>query len=171
MFRRACFRVLGSAIGFWAALACGGATFDGRVFQSSELAFRVGAVPEGWRRVEADGALVAYRDDRTPATIAVGGRCGKDGDDVPLESLTHHLFFEFTDRTLENQTALQLDGRAALRTDLVAKLDGVEKRFSIFVLKKNGCVYDFLYIAPPDAPSDGQKIFVAFVEGFSTIKP
>lgn len=153
------------------AAACGGTSFDGRVFHSSALSFRLARVPSTWRPIQADGALLAYRDDQTPASIVVNGRCGKDGDDVPLEALTHHLFLHFTDRVVENQTRMQLDGREALHTELLAKLDGVEKRFTAIVLKKNGCVYDFVHIAPTSAPPEGRLGFVAFVEGFSTIEP
>jgi hypothetical protein len=159
------------AFGALLAAACGGPTFDGHVFQTSELAFRVNDVPPEWRRIEADTALLAYRDDATPASVVVNGRCGRDGDDVPLESLTHHLFLQFTDRTVENQTTVTLDGREALHTELLASLDGIPKRFTVFVLKKNGCVYDFVHVAPPEASADGRRNFVAFVEGFSTIKP
>jgi hypothetical protein len=155
----------------WGLAGCGKAAFDGHVFQNDELAFRVQSVPSDWQPLEAEGALLAYRDARTPATIAVSGRCGSDGDDVPLESLTHHLFLQFTERTVETQVNVQLDGREALHTEMLAKLDGVTKRYTVFVLKKNGCVYDFVHVAPPSAPADGRREFVAFVQGFSTIKP
>lgn len=154
-----------------AVVSCGGSGFDGHVFRSEEVVFRVGSIPEQWHRIDAGETVLAFRDDRTPASIAVTGRCGKDGDDVPLESLTHHLFLEFTERRIESQTRINLDGREALHTDLLAKLDGVEKRFTIFVLKKNGCVYDFMHIAPPGAPTESRQRFVTFVEGFSTISP
>lgn len=154
-----------------AAPACGGSAFDGHVFRTDEITFRVGPIPAEWQRIDAGEAVLAFRDEKTPASIAVTGRCGKDGDDVPLESLTHHLFLEFTERRVESQTRINLDGREALHTDLLAKLDGVEKRFTIFVLKKNGCVYDFMHIAPPDASADGRQRFVTFVEGFSTVSP
>jgi hypothetical protein len=72
---------------------------------------------------------------------------------------------------IENEVKLDLDGREALQTQLLAKLDGVAKRYEVFVLKKNGCVYDFIHVAPPDAPADGRRRFVAFVQGFATIKP
>jgi hypothetical protein len=150
---------------------CGGASFDGRVFQNGDVAFRVGAVPPEWHPIEASGALLAFRDDSTPAYVAVGGRCGKDGDDVPLEALTHHLFLDFTDRVVENQVKVGLDGREALHTELTAKLDGVERRLTVFVLKKNGCVYDFWHIAPPTAAAESRRQFVAFVQGFGTIRP
>lgn len=150
---------------------CGKASFDGRVFQNEQLSFRLASVPEAWQQLDTEGALLAFRDPRTPATVAVSGRCGSDGDDVPLESLTHHLFLAFTERTVESQVRVQLDGREALHTEMLAKLDGVPKRFTVFVLKKNGCVYDFVHVAPPSAPAEGRRDFVAFVQGFSTISP
>lgn len=153
------------------AFSCGAPSFDGRVFHGADVTFRVGPIPAGWERIDAGDSLLAFRDTRTPASVAVTGRCGKDGDDVPLESLTHHLFLEFTERRIESQSRLSLAGREALRTELFARLDGVEKRYTIFVLKKNGCVYDFMHIAPPDASPEGRQAFVAFVEGFSTISP
>ena len=165
--------VLGFAAALGASVAgCGGgATFDGHVFRNDELSFRIPQAPEGWHPIDSEGALLAFRDDRTPASVAISGRCGKDGDDVPLEALTHHLFLEFTDRTVESQTRIQLDGREALHTELTAKLDGVEKRFTVFVLKKNGCVYDFVHVAPVAAGAEGRRQFVGFVEGFAAIKP
>src|SRR5690349_9446002 len=152
-------------------IGCGRAGFDGRVYENADLSFRVSPVPESWRSIDATGALLAFRDDAAPATIAVGGRCGKDGDDVPLEALTHHLFLDFTDRVVENQVKIELDGREALHTEMRAKLDGVERRITVFVLKKNGCVYDFWHVAPTTAPPDARRTFVAFVQGFSTIRP
>jgi hypothetical protein len=154
-----------------ALFGCGGASFDGRTFQNGELAFHVGPVPSDWHPIEATGSLVAFRDDSAPAYIAVGGRCGKDGDDVPLEALTHHLFLDFTDRNIENQVKVELDGRQALHTELSAKLDGVARRLTVFVLKKNGCVYDFWHVAPPSVPAESRRQFVAFVQGFGTIRP
>ena len=147
--------------------ACGGPSFDGQVFRSGDLAFRVGPVPESWHPIEATGALLAYRDDRTPATVALNGRCGLDGDDVPLEALTHHLFLQFTGRELVSQNRVDLDGRAALRTEMLAELDGVKKHYVVYVLKKDGCVYDFVYVSP--GSDGGTAAFERFVRGFGTL--
>jgi len=163
--------LLGGAL---ALPACGGAQFDGRTFQNEELSFRVASVPGTWRSIDAPGTLLAFRDDRTPASISISGRCGKDGDDVPLEALTHHLFLIFTERRVESQTLTVLDGREALHTEMDAKLDGVPKHFALFVLKKNGCVYDFVHISPVGSGPElegARKAFVSFVEQFSTVSP
>jgi hypothetical protein len=147
--------------------ACGGPSFDGQVFRNGDLTFRVGPVPASWRSIEATGALLAYRDDEAAATVALNGRCGLDGDDVPLEALTHHLFLQFTGRELVSQERVDLDGRAALRTEMLAELDGVKKRYVVYVLKKDGCVYDFLYVSPGRA--GGKEAFERFVRGFGTL--
>lgn len=148
------------------AAACASQSFDGQTYRNGELAFRVGPVPADWQAIEADNTLIAYRDRSSAATIAVNGRCGKDGDDVPLESLTHHLFLHFTERQVQSQDKLSLDGRDALRTVLLAKLDGVPKHFVVVVIKKDGCVYDFLRIGSDDS---GSEEFERFVRGFSTL--
>lgn len=147
------------------ASACGGPAFDGHVYRKGEFAFRVGPVPPSWRAIEVDGTLLAFRDDAEAATVAVSGRCGLDGDDVPLEALTHHLFLHFTDRSLVSQRRLDLDGRAALRTEIVAELDGVPMHYLVYVLKKDGCVYDLVYVS---SNRDGEE-FERFVHGFGTL--
>ena len=149
-----------------AVAACGGQPFDGRRYDDGALRFHTGAVPAGWRGIESDGTLLAFRDESAGATVALNGRCGVDGDDVPLASLTQHLFLQFTERELKSQQELQLDGRAALRTELVGKLDGVPKQFLVYVLKKDGCVYDFWRISPPGAGDF--SAFEGFVRGFAT---
>jgi hypothetical protein len=148
------------------AQGCAGRRFDGRVYDDGTLRFRTGPVPATWHVIEADGTLLAFRDDAAGATLAVNGRCGVDGDDVPLPSLTQHLFLQFTEREPVSQAEVSLDGRAALRTELTGKLDGVPKRFLVYVLKKDGCVYDFWRIGEPNASDT--TAFESFVRGFTT---
>jgi hypothetical protein len=159
------------AAGFWLAMAiwtaaCGGPRYSGTLYDDGVLRFRTGPVPASWRAIEADGTLIAFHDDRAPATVALNGRCGMDGDDVPLASLTQHLFLQFTDRQQRSQEEVSLDGRAALRTELVGKLDGVPKHFLVYVLKKDGCVYDFWRVA--DDGGGDIAPFETFVKGFAT---
>jgi len=149
------------------SVGCGGSAFDGRVYHQGDLFFQVGPVPAAWHAVDVDGALLAFRDDRAPATVALNGRCGLDGDDVPLEALTHHLFLHFTERKLIGQERIELAGRAALRTELRASLDGVPLHYRVVVVKKDSCVYDFMLMSPSGAdPAE----FDRFVGGFETLR-
>ena len=72
-------------------------------------------------------------------------------------------------RQILEQEVVPMNGRKALRTELVAELDGVPKHFTVYVLKKDGCVYDFLHIADRSAPGRSRDSFERFVQGFATL--
>lgn len=156
-------------LSFVLAVGCAATAFDGRVYKKDDLAFQVGPYPQRWHPVEVEGALLAFRDTAHSGTVAMNGRCGLDGDDVPLEALTHHLFLHFTERKLVAQQRVNLDGRAALRSELVAELDGVPMYYLVYVLKKDGCVYDFMHVTPNVDPTTRAE-FERFVQGFGTLE-
>jgi len=155
-----------------ATIGCAHSGFDGQVYRSSDLSFRLGPVPETARQVETSEALVALRDDQAGSTIAVSARCGQDSDDVPLRSLHQHLFIHFTDRRTIKEEEFTLAHRAALETEMVASLDGVSSHFVVVVLKHDGCVYDFIHV---DGGGDSATIvqsradFRAMVRGFEVL--
>ena len=153
-----------------ALLGCASTPLNGHTYRNDEVSFELGPYPDRWRQIGSDDVLVAFRDDGDDATIAINGRCGKDADDVPLEALTQHLFLEFTDRKLIGQERTTLASRAALRTEIVAALDGVSKHYVVYVLKKDGCVYDFMYIASLGSSNDERAAFDEFVRGFRTTR-
>ena len=147
---------------------------QGQTYHDDDVAFRVGPIPAHWRSVDpgvSDDtiAALAFRSDASRATIGVTGRCRKDGDDVPLRSLTQHLYIGFTQRELQKEELFQLDHREALRTEMSAALDGVEQQMVFVVLKKDGCVYDFWRIS--DLLRAATPEFDAFVNGFQAMDP
>ncbi|MGO9000289.1 MAG: hypothetical protein ACLQVI_43745 [Polyangiaceae bacterium] len=149
-------RALGSFL--LAAVACGSAPprLDAGVYREGPLAFRVGDVPPSWHSVHVDGATLAYRDEGHLASILLDGRCYRKDDDVPLLALTDHLVMGTTDRQIASQETVPFDEREAMHTRLRAKLDGVPMDYDIFVLKKDGCVYDFVYVADPSKNENGE---------------
>ncbi|MEM9693655.1 MAG: hypothetical protein AAGA56_13995 [Myxococcota bacterium] len=166
--------IIGSALSFAIAVhvsiaGCGAPTLRGNVYRGEGYAYEFRPPDSPWRRMEASPAL-AYRHEELGATMMVHGRCGQDGDDVPLQALHNHLFLQFTDRDVHTQKAIPFDGRRALRTELTASLDGVPMRYDVLVLKKDGCVFDMLYLAPDDRRfTDGHGAFDALVQAFRTI--
>ena len=152
------------------AVSCAHDPFDGRVFHAGRIAFQTGPIPATWERLSIEGPLLAFKDHDSLGSIDVYGRCGKDRDDVPLEALTNHLLIGFTEREIDPQLKLEMDGREALHSTLRAKLDGVRMSLDIFVLKKDGCVYDLVYVAYPDRYARGVQGFEAFVSGFATVE-
>ena len=75
----------------------------------------------------------------------------------------------FTERDLLSQEVVPFDGREAMHSVMLAKLDGVPKKFDVWVLKKDGCVYDMYLIAEPARFDAGVGEFRKFVSGFTTV--
>ncbi|HEX7601455.1 MAG TPA: hypothetical protein VF316_07620 [Polyangiaceae bacterium] len=150
------------------ALSCGGSkTFDGSVYRGGELAFRVGPIPSSWHRLDRNDAPLVFRDEAAQATVLVNGRC--PGDDAPLLALTAHLLIGTTERDIRSEETVPFDGREARHTIVTAKLDGVAKTLDLYVLKKDKCVYDFVYITAPDRYEAAGPAFQTFVTGFHTL--
>jgi len=150
------------------AAGCGGASFSDQVYRDAEARYRVGEVGSGWRRVDIDQNDLAWHDERTGAVVQVNATCDPF-QDVPLSALTNHLLIGFTDREWRSSEAVPLDGREALRSHLVAKLDGVPRELLFYVLKKDRCTYDFALIAPPGEPyRQAEAEFERLVAGFTT---
>lgn len=132
------------------SVSCGGPTFTNGVFREGATTFRVGALTTGWDRVNIDGQNdLAWHHAKFQAAIQVNASCDPEMD-IPLEALTAHLLIGFTERQIAEQRLVPMDQREALRMILVAKLDGVPRKMALIVLKKDGCVFDFSLIAPPD---------------------
>lgn len=154
------------------ASACGGGTprsFDGSVYRDGAIAFQVPAKPAGWRSVEVTDASLAYRDETHGASILVNARCHRPDEGTPLVALTNHLVMGSTAREVVSQEAEPFDGREALHTRMRAKWDGVPIAFDIYVAKKDGCIYDFVYMGDPSAFEAGSREFESFVRGFRTL--
>jgi hypothetical protein len=152
------------------AVACGssGAAFDGHEYRNGKVAFRVGDVPASWRRLDVTDASLAFRDDAREASILLNARCGAKDGDVPLVALTGQLIMGTTDREFEKEETIPFDGREARHSILKAKLDGVVLRYEIYVEKKDGCTYDFVYVSSPER-ADGAPDFEHFVGDFRTL--
>ena len=146
-------------------------TLQDGTLRKGDVSIRLGPVPAEWRPIRVDGADVAYRDDARQGSTLFDVRCGSRDDDAPLSVLTEHLIMGTTEREYDSQETVPFDGREALHTLMRAKLDGVPMQYDIYVMKKNGCVYDLVYVAPPDRFSQGAAAFEAFARGLHAATP
>lgn len=163
-------RVLAPLVVLVLAIACsGGGTLRGSVYTERGVRYRIGPLGTGWQplRVEDHNDL-AWRNPNSGAIVQVNATCDP-ASDVPLTALTNHLLMGFTERDIRAQTLVPLDGREALRTHVLARLDGVAREMLFYVMKKDDCVYDFSLVAPPGAVFERALVeFEPFVQGFTT---
>jgi hypothetical protein len=124
---------------------------------------------DAWRPVREEdvgkGIQVAWIERETVSMIQIHAQCDEHGDSS-LAQYTDHLRIDWTDWEIIEQEEGQLIGRAALRTLVDAELDGIARRNEVWVVKKNGCIFDLIYSAPPADFAAGRGDFQRVVQGF-----
>ncbi len=160
----------------FASFGCGGGksqgTFEGNVYRNGKIAFQLPTMPPTWRRLDVNDASLAFRDDQHGASVLLNARCLTADDRTPLVALTNHLLIGATEREYVSQEVVPFDGREALHTKLKAKWDGVPMFIDVFVLSKDGCIYDFIYLGAEtgSGAEGGAAKFESFVRGFRTLR-
>ena len=129
--------------------------------------YRVGALNGSWRKFDVEGNDIAFKH-KDGGTIFANRMCQSD-EDVPLDVLTNHLFFDMKIEREISRKEITIAGRAALRTHVIAKLDGVPVELDIVVLKKNGCTYDMALVADREAFQQRSPDFESFLRGFDRV--
>jgi hypothetical protein len=131
-----------------------------------EASYRFGLPGDGWRPVRhLTDVQVAWLNDELGAVIHIHSQCEEQGDSS-LHEYTDHLRIDWTGWEILKQNDERLAGRAALRTVVDADLDGVKRRNEFVIVKKNGCLFDLQYSAPPEHFAAGQADFEQVVRGF-----
>lgn len=156
--------VLGVAL---SASACAGASFANGIYDDGVVRYRVGPRGSNWSRVEVEDNDLAFHDPAL-GTLSVNSTCS-DYEDVPQTALVNHLLMGMTERQFRTEETVTLDGRGARHIVADIALDGVPVTIEIFLVNRDGCVYDLVYIAARDAYARGRSAFAAFVQGFAVL--
>lgn len=152
------------------ALGCSGASgvsVQGSTVSTGELSYTFGPVAPSWRPLTIENNDAAWVDDATRGTVHVDHTCERS-QDTPLPALVNHLLLGFTEREFVSEETVPFDGREARHVVVRARLDGVPRVIELYVMKKDGCVFDLGYVAPPDRYDAGRGAFDAFARGFRT---
>lgn len=141
----------------------------GSIYRDREASYRVGTLSREWQRLAVeDQNDLAWSHEASASIVQVNSTCDP-ASDVPLSTLTNHLLMGFTERDIRDQAIVPMDEREALRTHVVARLDGVPRELLLYVMKKDDCVYDLALLAPVGASFERSLLeFEPFVAGFST---
>ena len=63
-----------------------------------------------------------------------------------------------------------VDGREAMLSNYVARMDGVPVEIDVAVLKKDGCVHDFIYVSPAGQAAEHRAQFDRLLQEFTAEK-
>jgi hypothetical protein len=148
-------------------LGCASSGYRNGVYRDEHVRYRAAAPAGAWQRMEVGDNDVAFHRAGW-GTISVNSTC-TDYDDVPTAALVNHLLFETSARQFVVDETLTLDGRGAQHVIVRAQLDGVPLELELFVMKKDGCVFDLSHVRSIDARGEARAAFAAFVAGFSVL--
>jgi hypothetical protein len=156
--------------GAWLVLlmGCASASFANGVYDNGIVRYRVGSPGPGWARVEVEDNDLAFHH-ASLGTISLNSTC-KDYDDVPEEALMNQLLFGTRERVYRVEETVTVDGRGASHVLVDLELDGVPLTLEVYLLKKDGCVYDMTRISSRPAFAPGRRDFEAVVQGFFVLK-
>ncbi len=148
--------------------ACGGATFRDGIYEDDEARYRLGELDASWKRMKVgDNDLAFYRPGM--GTISINATC-TEYEDVPVTALLNHLLFETQKRRFLVEEDVTLDGRGARHVVVQAELDGVPIELELYVMKKDGCVFDLAHVRNHVAPARARATFQAVVGRFAVLE-
>lgn len=146
--------------------ACLGRDFRGgimryegeRIFTGTKV-FHIQHPPAPWKGPKLRYKEMIHENDVLHGTFVMDALCGPKFEDTPLAMLAKHLLYKLENPRMEPKQYFPLEGREALRVEGTGTIDGVSLRMAVVVLKKNACIYDFVYFAPPGHFAEGARDF------------
>jgi hypothetical protein len=164
------------AVFLLSGVACSAGRIEGGVFYSAK-GYRVAIPGQAWQVVADGGGDLELRRIEPKGGGPEGGRgmnagilvnatCEGNAPRRTLPVLARHLTFGIEDRQLLERDEAAIGGRTAFRSLIRGRLDGAPVQVEAYVMKDERCVYDFLYVAPPEEFAAGVGEFRAFVGSF-----
>jgi hypothetical protein len=148
--------------------ACAGREIVEGVYHAPS-GYRVRLPGGAWTLAPESRADLELRHRTAPAGMLVNAVCdpvvARRGDDV----LGRHLLLGLRDRRVMEANEVPVNGRAASHRLLEGRMRQSEERLRIesYTLTGDGCVYDLLYVATPEAFDAWRGDFQRFVDSFA----
>jgi hypothetical protein len=156
---------LGAVIAF---TGCAGRRIENGVYHSDK-GYRLTLPGPDWSVAADSKADLELRHQDGLAAMLANAECDDRAKSRSAGLLLGQLLIGLHDRATIEQNEVSLDGRQALHRVLDGRVaaDGAPTRIEAFVLKEQGCVYDFAYAAPPASFEAWRADFRRFVESFA----
>jgi len=135
----------------------GSSTLEGR--------YRV-AAPVGWVAVNPGGADYSWWHSDIGATIYTDSNCEHHFEDLTLSRLIDAQVATLDDVELQSSESTTILGRAGLSTVHHGSIDGVSVSVRTTVVKRNGCVYDFVMVGPVTDEAGLGQSYASLVSSF-----
>jgi len=153
-------------VGVVGVAACAAGPVPEGEYRDPHNRFAVRLPPARWQSTSVDGAVLAFRSPGLGAAIGLRVECARP-EPGPLPAVARHLYFGLTDKQIEFQEPVSDPAGNGMRTRLRARLDDRPVEVEGRTLRYGGCLYDFMYVAPPERFAEGESDFAAFVRSWT----
>ena len=156
---------LGAVIAF---TGCAGRRIENGVYHSTK-GYRLTLPGADWSVAAESKADLELRHQDGMAAMLANAECDDRARSRSAGLLLGQLLIGLHDRATIEQDEVSVNGRRALHRVLDGRVaaDGAPTRIEAYVLKEEGCVYDFAYVAPPSSFDAWRADFRRFVESFA----
>ena len=120
--------------------------------------------PPTWKAIDKHESDKAYRLG-SGNVVTVTSSC-KSSSDAPLDVLTRQLLIGGRNIEWVEKRNITVDGSNGLFSRLRASFDNVRAYLIVFVLPKDGCVFDFSLVSNKLIPDADIDDFLVFVKSF-----
>jgi len=162
-------RALALATAALAVSACAGKHIEHGVFHAPS-GYRVALPADGeWRVVEDSRADLELRHRTTPAGMLVNGVCDPAVARRGPDALARDLLLSLRDRVELEHGEVPVNGRVAAHRLVEGRPRRSDERVRVesYTVRGDRCVYDLMFVAPPEAFDAERAEFHRFVESFS----
>lgn len=151
------------------------------IASTAQKSLQTGILPDEWSGPKLQLKQLVYQNGEIGGTIVADALCGPKFNDAPLPRLAADLFASIGGATplpaarrslrlvKEDRGGkggkLTLDGRDAYRLTGAGRVDGVPVMMDAVVYKKNYCLVDAVYFAPPATFGRGVADFEGYFHG------
>jgi hypothetical protein len=148
------------------AAAAAGCTHRGvraGVYHASDDRYSIAIPGEPWKRVSMKGADLVLAYEERGASILASTLCGRYAE-AGLDILSRDLFIDVGRRKIIDQETVELPAGKAARMEIEARLEETSIRAEAYTLKRDPCIYDFVYMSIPDHFEENLPAFRAMMQ-------
>jgi hypothetical protein len=149
-------------LAFLATAACAAGSIRDGTYRDPHDRFSVRLPPARWQLAPLEGATLGFRAPDLDAGMGLRADCDSP-EPGPLPWVARHLFFGLANTRIDGNERLTRADASLVRTRLHARLDGRPVEVDAVTMRSGSCLYDFMYVAPPERVEEGRPDFEAFV--------
>ena len=157
-------------VGYYASADSGNdGKLDGLVYTSDDTSYKIGTLPDDWKRLKIKGGDLAYNSLLSDSTITVNSTCDPKKKKYSLKALSESLLIGIKGKKAVKREETTVDGQKALSSLYTGSINDTPVKIETVVFRKGECIYDFTYASPPDSFDGGQIVFKEFISQFKVL--